>query len=223
MANKIKKKDLKKPDEFQTISWKIIRYMSENKGKFLLILGILLFFVLSSFGWYFYELNYEKKAQKMYSLALDSYDNKSRVSSNTIDLFEELVKKYPKSSAATNALYSLGNIYFNINEIDESINAYNKYIEKPKECNDLVALAYIGLGYCYEAKGSFTKALESLDNSIEYSMGSSYEGIIYRNMARIYEENNNPQKAIEYYKKALKLTTDPFMEMLVIRKIAILG
>ena len=117
-----------------------------------------------------------------------------------------------------------GNIYFNINEIDKSISAYEKFIKKSSGDNDLVVLAYVGLGYCYEAKGNLKKALKSLDNSIKYcTVGSSYEGIIYRNMGRIYEEMNDSPKAVEYYKKALKLTIDPSMEMLIKSKISTLG
>jgi len=225
MARKIKKKDLKKPDEFQTSFDKISRYILDNRSKFFIFLGVFVFLILSVSGWYFYRLNYEKNAQKIYSSAFDSYHKNSNTETymNAIKLYKELVEKYPNSNVATNALYSMGNIYFNINEVDKSIDAYKEFIKKSRGCNELIALAYIGTGYCYEVKENFTNALESLDNSIKYGTGTSYEGIIYRNMARIYEEMNNPTKALEYYKKALKQTTDPSMGKLIERKIAILG
>ncbi|MBE9546420.1 MAG: tetratricopeptide repeat protein [Proteobacteria bacterium] len=220
MARTIKKMNIKKTDQLQSTSWKIMEYVAENKSKFLVILGILVFFILSSSGWYLYRLNYEKNAHKMYSSAF-SFNHKNEL--NTVKLYEELVKKYPNSDAATIALYSLGNIYFNLNEVDKSIDAYKEFIGKAKGKNDLTALAYIGLGYCYEVKKNFTEALKSFENSINYCIGGSYEGIIYRNMARIHEETNNPKKAVEYYKKALEQTTDPSMEVLIKRKISILG
>lgn len=226
MARKIKKKDIKKLDEFQSTFEKIIIYMSENKSKIFLISGILVFFILSISGWHLYRLNYEKNALKMHSLAFNSYyeDNNRKAYINAIKLYRELVKKYPDSNAAIHALYNMGNIYFNINEIDKSISAYEKFIKKSSGDNDLIVLAYVGLGYCYEAKGNLKKALKSLDNSIKYcTVGSSYEGIIYRNMGRIYEEMNNAPKAVEYYEKALKLTIDPSMEMLIKNKISTLG
>ncbi|MDO9558232.1 MAG: tetratricopeptide repeat protein [Syntrophales bacterium] len=226
MARKIKKKDFSKSEELRSVFDKITNYISENRSKVLLVFGILVFIMLSLFGWNLYQSNYEKNAEKMHLLAFSSYqknDNNRGTYLNAIELYKKVVGKYPGSNAAIHSLYSMGNIYFNINEIDKSINAYEQFIKESNGNNDLVVLAYIGLGYCYESKGNLKEALNSLDNSIKYSAGSSYKGIIYRNMGRIYEEMNDSPKAIEYYEKALKLTADPSMEMLIKRKISTLG
>ena len=225
MARKIKRKELKEPDKFQSFFRKIIKYISENRNKLLLFSGIFVLVILSSWGWYFYRSNYEENAWKKYSSILGSYhkDNNSETYLNAIARYEELVKKYPNSNAAVNARYSVGNIYFKLGEIDKSTNAYRKFIEKSPEANDLATLAHIGLGYCYEAKGDFANALESLNNSLKFSIGSSFEGIVYRNMARIYEEMDKPKKALECYKKALNQITDPRMEVLIKRKISTLS
>jgi tetratricopeptide (TPR) repeat protein len=226
MARKIKKKDIKAPDQLESTTGKIINYISENRSKVLLVFGILVFIMLSLSGWQLYRFNYEKNAEKLHLLAFSSYqkkDNDRGTYLNTVERYKTVVKKYPGSNAAMHSLYSMGNIYFNINEIDKSINAYDRFIKESNGKNDLVILAYIGLGYCYESKGNLKKALSSLDNSIKYSAGSSYKGIIYRNMGRIYEEMNDYPKAIEYYEKALKLTVDPSMKMLIKRKMSTLG
>ncbi len=226
MARKIKKRDVNKPDEFESTFDKIIKYTSENRNKVLLVLGILVFIMVSLSGWHLYRLNYEKNAEKMHSLAFNSYqanDNNRETCLNAIDLYKKVVDKYPGSNAAMLSLYSIANIYFNINEIDKSIAAYEQFIKESNGNNELVVLAYIGLGYCHESKGNLQKALNSLDNSIKYSAGSSYEGIIYRNMGRIYEEMNDSPKAIEYYEKALKMTANPSMKMLIKKKLSTLG
>lgn len=227
MAKKIKKRDFNKPDEFESTFDKIIKYASENKNKVLLVLGILVFIMVSLSGWHLYRLNYEKNAEKMHSLAFNSYqtenNNIKETYLNAINLYKRVVEKYPGSNAALLSLYSMGNIYFNINEIDKSIAAYEQFIKESNRNNELVVLAYIGLGYCHESKGNIKKALNSLDNSIKYSAGSSYKGIIYRNMGRIYEEMKDSPKAIEYYEKALKSTDNPSMKMLIKKKLSTLG
>jgi tetratricopeptide (TPR) repeat protein len=213
MARKIKKKDLKKPDRFQTFFGKSIRYVSENRNKFLISSGIFILIILSLSGWHLYRLNYEDSAQRMYLSASGSNNN------DKIEIYKEVVKKYPRSNAALMSLYNMGNIYFNLNDIDKSINAYREFIEKSHGDNVLITLAYVGLGYCYEAGGDFDKALELLNNPIKHGVGGLWEGIIYRNMARIYEEMNKPKEALGCYKKALNQTADPVMEALIKRKI----
>jgi len=217
MARKIKKKDLKKPDQFQSFFGKTIRYASENRNKLLLSLGIFILIILSLSGWRLYRLNYEDRAQRMY-LSASGLNNNDK-----IEIYKEIVKKYPRSNAALTSLYNMGNIYFNLNAIDKSINAYRELIEKLREDNVLTTLAYIGLGYCYEAGGNFDKAVEALNVPIEHGVGGSWEGIIYRNMARIYEKMNKPKEALEHYKKALNQTTDTVMEELIKRKISALN
>ena len=44
-----------------------------------------------------------------------------------------------------------------------------------------------------------------------------------RNIARAYEELNNKEKALEYYKKALEKTTEPGTTIFLKRKISTLS
>jgi hypothetical protein len=44
-----------------------------------------------------------------------------------------------------------------------------------------------------------------------------------RNIARVYEELNNKEKALEYYRKALEKTTEPAATIFIKRKISTLS
>ncbi|MCU0615306.1 MAG: tetratricopeptide repeat protein, partial [Desulfobacterales bacterium] len=52
---------------------------------------------------------------------------------------------------------------------------------------------------------------------------AGFETIGLRNVARAYEELNNKEKALEYYKKALEKTTEPASSILIKRKISTLS
>jgi predicted negative regulator of RcsB-dependent stress response len=58
---------------------------------------------------------------------------------------------------------------------------------------------------------------------VESKPGNVFEGLSYRNIARVYEEMNDRGKAMDYYKKALEKTKDPAASSLLKRKIAQLG
>jgi tetratricopeptide (TPR) repeat protein len=118
------------------------------------------------------------------------------------------------------AHFQIGNIAYNLNDIDGSLNAYEEFLKSAPESEDLKTLAFNGMGYCYEAKSDFKNALISFEKAAAVKSVGSFEGITYRNIARIYEEMKNMEKALEYYQKALKKTSDPSMELLLKRKIS---
>ena len=228
MARKIAVKELKQPDRFHVISVKAFRYISRNKKTLYLLSGIFILAILLSGGWYFYMSNCEKKAQEIYSSAYNSYqilnhkkDNKEY--QKAVNLYEELIKKYPRTYAAHLSSYNLGNIYFVLGEIDKSINAYKRFLGRASDYNVLTSLAYYGLGYCYEAKKEYADAMAAFNNSIGQNTGKFYLVMNYQNIGRIYEKMNKPEKAEEYYKMALEQTNDSFTKNLIKMKIAMLA
>jgi tetratricopeptide (TPR) repeat protein len=228
MAKKIVKKDLKEKDQFLTFSTKAIQYASTNKRKIYIFSGIFVFILLMSAGGYFYKQSYEKKAQEMYSIAYNSYQTANdkadkEMYTKAVDLYHELIKKYPRSRAASVSYYNMGNLYFKLGEIDKSIDAYNEFLQTSSKDNVLTMFAYYGLGYCYEAQKKYDNALKSFGNIGSHNKGTFYLAMNYNNMARVFEEMNQYDKAQEYYEKALKQTTDPVMERLIKRKMSTLS
>ena len=228
MAKKIIKKDVREQDQFITFSTKVIQYASTNKRKLYLLSGILVLILLLSAGGYFYKQSYENKAQEMYSSAYNSYqtgngDTDKETYTKAVGLYQELIKQYPRSRAASVAHFNLGNIYFKLGEFDKSIDAYNEFLRTSSEDNVLTMFAYYGLGYCYEAQKKYDMALESFGKIGLHNAGTFYLSMNYNNMARVYEEMNKLDKAYEYYEKAMKQTSDPVMERLIKRKMSALS
>ena len=229
MADKLTKKELEQPDEFHTIGWKAMQYMSEHRNRFYAAGAAALLIIILSGGWYFYRLNYENKAERMYSSAYNSY-SLSGSSSDMKDaylkatrIYEDLVKEYPGSRAATLSFYNMGNIYFNIGEVEKSIEAYKTFLKRSGKDDILTALAYYGLGYCYEKNKDYDNALKSFEDSNKRIKGTRFESINYANMARIYEKMGRQKEALEFYRKTIEKTNDPLMEMLMKSRIAALS
>ena len=228
MAKKIIVKELKNPDRFHVISANLFRYISKNKKILYLLSGIFILAVLLSGGWYFYMSNCEKKAQEIYSSAYNSYQildyNKDgQEYEKAVNLYEELIKKYPRTHAALLSYYNLGNIYFVLGKMDKSIDSYKQFLNKSLEDNVLTSLAYYGLGYCYEAKEEYADALKAFNNSMAQHTGKFYLVMNYQNIGRIYEKMNKPAKAEKYYKMALEQTNNSFTKNLIKMKIAMLA
>jgi tetratricopeptide (TPR) repeat protein len=229
MAKKLIQKELEQPDEFHTIGWHVLEYISEHRKQFYTGGAALLLVIILAGAWYFHRLNYENKAERVYSTAYNSYALQGNPGDmkdaylKASQIYESLVTEYPDSRAAALSYYNMGNIYFNIGETEKSIEAYKTFLKKSEKDDILIALAYYGLGYCYEKNNDYDNALKSFENSNKLIQGTQFESINYANMGRIYEKMGKQQEALELYRKTVETINDPLMEMLVKSRIAALS
>ncbi|MDD4356344.1 MAG: tetratricopeptide repeat protein [Smithellaceae bacterium] len=226
MSEKLSKKDLKSPDAFQSTFESLGDYIAEHQTRVIVTASALLFAVILVMGIYFYWSHYSTSALKIYSKAqgnmLKSEENQDNVDEK-IKLYKELIEKYPYSWSGRMANYHLGNIYYNKGEIDQAINSYKKFVGKTgSDKTGVKFLALTSLGYAYEMKKDFNQALKSFEQA-QNVYHAGFEVIGLRNIARAYEELNNKEKALEYYKKALEKTTEPAASILIRRKISTLN
>jgi len=219
MARRITKKEIEKPDSFQAALNKVAAYISANKSKIYLASGIVISIVIIASGWYLYRMNYEDKAQRLYAIANIAGMKAARQGGipdqNNIKMYNDVITQYPGSKAAMMSYYQLGNMQYNIGDVDASIKAYTEFLKEAADGSDVKILVYNGIGYCYEKKADFPRALESFEKAANTKSSGGFEGMTYRNLARIYEEMNNKEKALEYYQKALNSAADPSMGLLL--------
>jgi predicted negative regulator of RcsB-dependent stress response len=227
MAKKNTKKELIRPDSFQLALTRTAEFISENKSKIYIGSGVIVLILLISAGWYFYRTNQENNAQMLYTKAhiatLKGRLAGGQMDESALKLYQDVISKYPGTKAAFMANYRRANHYYRMNDIESSIMAYQSFIKVTSADSELSTLAHIGLGYCYESKKDFKNALESFENAANTKSSDNFESINLRNIARIHEELNNREKAIEYYQKALNKSVDPSVQQLIKRKISSLG
>ncbi|MDD5099539.1 MAG: tetratricopeptide repeat protein [Syntrophales bacterium] len=225
MASKIEKKELLEPDKLQLFVLTLRTFAEKHRARIFAGAAIFLLAILLAGGIYLYQLQYEANAGKTYNRVFESAMKAGSPAGDNeaIKGYKDLIHEYPRSHAAVTAHYRLGNLYFNRNEFDAAIIAYQEFLKKSPAQSDLVPLAYSGLGACHEAKKDFAKALESFESAIKSNAASSFEALNFSNIARVHEALNNPAKAVEFYRKALGKTTDPLMTLYLKRKLSILG
>jgi len=222
MAKKIDKKQLDEPDKLQLLFLSARNYITRHKTRIYAGAGIFLFVVLITCGWYLYKFNYEKNAGKIYSkisetaLKAESPESQQTV----IKEYRDLITRYPRSRASLLTRFRLANLYFSLNEIDAAILAYKDFLKESPADSDLVTLAYNALGACHEIKKNYKESLEAFDNAINTNTSGSFEALNYINIARVHEAMNAPEKAAEFYRKALGRTTDPLTTLYLKRKVS---
>jgi len=225
MAAKLSKKELEGPDAFQSTMEIIADYISENQTRFYAIVVAVIAAAVIAFGIYMYWSSYQSSAREMYAKAQNIARNISTPDDAraNIKVYQELINKYPHSWSARVSYYHLGNIYYNLGEIDNAITEYKKFISSTRsDTAGIKFLVLASLGYCYEAKKDLKVALEYFEKA-QKSDNVGFESIGFRNIARIYEQLNDKKNALENYKNALQKTTDPSMTIFIKRKISSLS
>jgi tetratricopeptide (TPR) repeat protein len=222
MTERIKKKtlkELKEPDFLQVELSRLTTLAVRHKSKLYISAAIFGICTVIAAGWFLYRMNYERSAFQIYNQA-EAIAAKSGPSPNLITAYQNVTTKYPRSQAALQAYYQLGNVYLNLNQVDSSLQAYEELQKRAPRNNYLKFFAYSGQGYGYEAKKDFKNSLNAFENALKMPEATYLAGQVFRDMGRIYEEMNDPKKALEYYRKSLEKTTDSTMQMILKRKIA---
>jgi tetratricopeptide (TPR) repeat protein len=181
---------------------------------------------LVAVGIYMYWGYYQSSAREMYAKAQNNMAKNTLTIDDVranIKVYQELINKYPHSLSARMSYYHLGNLYYNLGEIDNAIAEYKKFVSSSRSDNaGIKFLALTSLGYCYEAKKDLKVALEYFEKA-QKSNNVGFESIGFRNIARMYELLNDKKNALENYKSALQKTTNPSMTIFIKRKISSLS
>jgi tetratricopeptide (TPR) repeat protein len=212
-------KELKEPDFLQVELGKLTTYAARHKSKIYIIVMFFAVCIAIAGGWSLYRMNYEKSALQVYNQG-EATALKTGPSPNLIAAYRNVIAKYPRSQAALQAYYQLGNLYLNLNQVDFSLQAYDDFLKRADRNNYLKFFAYSGQGYGYEVKKDYQKALNAFENALKMPEANYLAGQVFRDMGRIYEEMKDPKKSLEYYRKSLDKTTDSTMQMILKRKIA---
>ncbi len=207
-AEKIsRKKLLKEPDEFISTTTKVIRFIAERRRRFIRYAVIVLIAMAAGAGLFFYLQWQQGKAMAIQGQALRLYEEAARKGTGTegetetlrkaIEKFREAYAVSSRGSQAQISQMYIALCHFGLKEYDLAIAAYQPLLDGP-----LRPMALNGLGYTYEAKKDYAKALEFF-KKIAQEGENPYQGQGFLGAARSCEQLNQRQEALEFYQKAL--------------------
>lgn len=116
-------------------------------------------------------------------------------------LFQTLVNQYGGTGAGKLGALYLGDCQYASKKYDEAIATYSAFISRVSGENPLALLAYNSLGYCYEGKGDFKKAVEYFEKTMSPPPGLGEDS--YLNVARCYELLEDRENSRKTYEKLL--------------------
>lgn len=218
--NKISRKELlKSPDEFMTISSKSIEFVRGHKRQFdylvMAILGLIVIYI----GGYSYIKYMNKKGMEAYNTAYQAAVKAGEGSKDVMaekkvkGLFEQVANDYGSYKAGKLAIPEVAHAEYNEKQYDKAIANYEKYLASTTDNDPYKALAMLSISVCYEAKGEYEKAGQSLEKIMEGPDDPIKEQAML-GLARVYRLSNKQDKSNEILKQFKeKFPKSAFLEL----------
>ncbi len=228
-GKKIKKKKIKEPDEFITFTQKAFLFITQYRKQILVGGVILLLIILSILSYRGWERRKEKEAYLKFTTAVEVYqvaispyrEIESSKFKHLLELFDEVLTKFPNTSSGRLSHLYQGHLYLHLGQFDEAIKAYQTFLEKWKGDRLYKIFAWDGLGYAFEGKREFERALEAYQKVLELGQRAPF-AFAYLNAGRCYEKLGRKKEALESYRSFLNSSEKSNLTNLVLRKISLL-
>ncbi len=204
-----RKKGIESPGELLSLYERGIEYIHKNRRPFLFISIILSVLIIVSAGIFSMNFYYNKKALALEYEAARYYNvdkpypgiqiSPEERYKKALDLYREIVSKYPRTKIAPLALYGAGNCYFQLKNIEEAEKTYLQLIKKYPDDKFILPLVYQKLGYLYKSRGNTTEALRNFEKTA--SLVTELRDIAYIEIGRIHETEGKTEEAVRNYQK----------------------
>ncbi len=228
-GKKIIRKKLKEPDEFISLTERAYLFITRHSKSIAVGGTVILILLLAIFFFQRWEKKKEENAYQMFSLAVEAYQSVStpyREASpqeykNALEKFNEVVTKFPRTSFGKLSILYKGNIHLRLGEFEEAAKAYESFLQKAGKEKLYRSFAMEGLGYAYEGKKDYEKAVNAFQKNIE--LGESFQlADTYLGMGRCYEKMGKNKEALENFRNFLKVSQKSNMTNTILRKISLL-
>lgn len=151
------------------------------------------------------------------------FKNKEEKYTAAIEAFDQTIVLYPSSSVAEDALFLKAESFYYSEKYDEAISNYNQYLEKYGSKGSYSLQSSVSLGYIYEAKEDYQKAIDIFQKVIDDYPDYLLRDTIFMELGRCYEDSKEWDRAKESYQKVVMIFSDSPMLKDAQQKLEALG
>jgi tetratricopeptide (TPR) repeat protein len=226
---RISKKKLKEPDEFISFTEQAYTFMKRHFKSIARGGIVVLVIILSIFFYQRWEKRSEEEAYRQFNTALEtlqivlspSGEGSPSQLKDVLGRLDEVIAKFSRTSSGRLALLYKGNMLLRLGEFEEAIKSYQTFLQKAGKERLYRLFALEGLGYAYEGKGDYDKAIQFYQKVIGEGASPQLSDA-YLNIGRCYEKLRKNKEALENYRAFLKESPKSLMANVVLREISTL-
>jgi len=205
---KTRKELLREPDEFMTISGKLIGFAVDHKNQLAYALGIIVILALIISGYRFFTIRAENNAAALLDKSLTKYNSlkadkqPDEVYGEVSADFQFILDKYKGKESAKLARIIYANICYNAGKYKQAIELFKTALTDFAKYPMIHQQILSNLGYAYEQEKDYSTAVgyfEKISTAPEPIMRD--EALFH--LGRLYDKLGENEKSREAYNKIL--------------------
>ena len=205
---KTRKELLKKPDEFLTISSKLIKLAIEYKTHLTYASGIILVLAVIISGVRFFSIRAENNASALLDKSLTKYNSikaekqPDEVFGEVSEDFQFIFNKYEGKESAKLARLIYANICYNAGKYKQAIELYKTALTEFEKYPMIYHQILSNLGYAYEQQEDYSTAVGYFEKISAAPEPIMRDEALYH-LGRLYDKLGENEKSREAYNKIL--------------------
>lgn len=203
-----RKKELEQPDEFISLSSRMIQLVIEQKEKAIGAVAAFVFICLVIIGYQYFSQRAELKASRLLSQETARY-NDALASKGPVhalqtvrDGFDTVIDKHGGTVAGKIARIKLADMLFAAGDYEKAIQYYQDAHKNFMKNPGLKDIVLTGLGCAYEAKGDRAKAIEYFEMVAENKDGIMQDEALFH-LGALYTEMGEKEKGRKAYQEII--------------------
>jgi outer membrane protein assembly factor BamD (BamD/ComL family) len=199
-TEKLTRKDLRQPDEFQTLSRQALQYVEQNRNAVMAALAAIIVVLIAVVAYRVISQSREASAATAYSEARALLTDKKY--GEAAARFDDVANRYSGTSYGPLALLERGNALLLSGQAADAEAAYQRYIQSSPPTDYLRQLGHTRLAYAQEQLGKPGEAQQSFATAASEPGPFTAEALF--GAARTAEAAGDGAKAKDFYAQLLE-------------------
>ena len=205
---KTRKELLREPDEFMTISGKLIGFAIDHKNQLTYALGIIVALALIFSGIRFFSIRSENNASALLDKSLTKYNSvkaekkPEEVYGDVSADFQFILDKYKGKESAKIARLTYANICYDAGKYKQAIELYKTALTEFEKYPMIHYQILSNIGYAFEQEADYTTAVGYFEKISSAPEPILRDDALYH-LGRLYEKLGENEKSREAFNKIL--------------------